>query len=377
MPEKDSATIINDLLNAEGFDAEGVQTPEGEETVETETTEEAVAETTETTEEATTETTDTTEEVVDEAAVAAAAAKATSQDEFDKILDEAGWRLPKPGQKENKIPQTRARARAKTLLKKVADQHGITLSELKGQLTKAQERAALADNWDQVVAAKDEEGAKAFLRRLALIHPVYERFVTGGTTTTAAPAVPQALKDLGPKPGPDLKYDDGTVGFSPDQLDKRDEWLASAAEIRGYERSKKEFDTRFGPIESLHKDATARAAERPKVEARIASIREQWGELFVAQERQESAARGSSDIGKYQAAHPEMPFEQVVAAVLLPKLKADRTTMRANIIKELNERKKVAKPGTSQATKTTTSSGPLTSRQIVERELERAGITGD
>lgn len=106
MPEKDSATIINDLLNAEGFGADGEITTEAtDETVDTETTEDAVVDTTEESVDTTDTTTETTEEVVDEAAVAAAAAKATNQDEFDKILDEAGWRLPKPGQKENKIPR--------------------------------------------------------------------------------------------------------------------------------------------------------------------------------------------------------------------------------------------------------------------------------
>lgn len=309
-----------------------------------------------------------------EAAKAVAAKLVPAADEFDALCDELGFRAPKPGQKENKIPQSRVRARVKTALKKQAEKFGAERTELTGKATAVDTELQTFRRADAIIAkgATDPAAARQYIEMLAAIHPAYKAFL--GAAPAAADTVPQSLKDLGPKPGPDIKYDDGTTGFSQEQLDKRDEWLAASAEIRGYERSKKEFEARFGPYESAHKADRARAEEAPRVAARIATIRDQWGELFIAQERAETAKAGSSDIAKYQAAHPGMPFEQVVAAVLLPLMRADRTTMRASILAELNGKKKVAKPSTGQATRAVIPSGPRSTTEVIEEELAKAGL---
>ncbi len=381
--EKDSADIVQAALTAAGIDDDGEVPPEDPDIPED--TGEAVVEETpedpagsEELEAAIEPATEGTEETVEPEAeeVKKAAAKAVPVDEFDALLDELGFRLPKAGQKENKVPISRTRARMKTALKKYADKCGVERTDLTGKVSKADEELQTFRRADQIIAAgaTDPAAARRYIEMLAAVHPAYKAFLAPVAADTTV-AVPQALKDLGPKPGPDLKYDDGTVGFSPEQLEKRDEWLAASAEIRGYERSKKEFETRFGPIEQAHKSAATRAQEAPKVEARINAIRETWGEPFIAQERMETARKGSSDIAKYQAAHPGVPFEQVVSAVLVARLRADRTTMRADILREMNGKKKAASKTTSQQTRVASpSAGPKTSRDLVSEALERAGL---
>jgi hypothetical protein len=377
VPTADTTDIMQAALDEAGFDAEGELTPaepeiepDIEPEVEPEPAVDAVADVDPDAE---------AEPEVDADAVAKAAAKVTNQDEFDALCDELGFRAPKPGQRENKIPQSRVRARVKTALKKYSEKFGTERTDLTGKLSAADTELQTFRRVDQAIAAgaTDPTAARRYIEMLAAVHPAYKAFLGEGGAAASVAAVPQALKDLGPKPGPDLKYDDGTTGFSQEQLDKRDEWLAASAEIRGYERSKKEFETRFGPIETAHRTATERAAEIPKIEARVSAIREQWGELFLAQERTELAKKGSSDIAKYQAAHPGVPFEQVVAAVLLPKLQTDRTKMRAEILAELNGKKKAAKPSTGQATRTVTPAGAKSTTDIINEQIDKAGIDVD
>lgn len=380
----DSADVINAALDEAGVTLgdELAPEPDLDETPEVETPEPDV---TETTDEAAIPETEVPEgeeaPVVDEAdkdAAAKAAAKVTG-DEFDALCDELGFRLPKPGQRENKIPQSRVRARVKTALQKQAAKFGTERTDLTGKLTSADGELQTFRRADALIAegASDPAKARQYIELLAAIHPAYKAFLSPAAAAAAGAsetAVPQALKDLGPKPGPDITYTDGTTGFSQAQLDKRDEWLAASAEIRGYERSKKEFETRFGPIEKQFKTAADREAEAPRIEARITAIRDQWGELFIAQERAETAKKGSSEIAQYQAAHPGVPFEQVVAAVLIPKMRADRTTMRQELLKELNGKKKAAKTGTAQATRTVVPAGDKTTADIINEQLDKAGI---
>lgn len=396
VPEKDTTDVMQAALDEAGFDANGELNPDPPDvtddidTTTDDTTTDDTVTTADPVADVMADETVTDDTIVEpdpdaEAAAAAdaeaakkAAAKATATDEFDKMLDEFGWRLPKPGQKENKIPQSRARARAKTLLKKVHEQFGTERTALTTKLSAADTELQTFRRADAAIAAgaTDPAAARHYIEMLAAIHPAYKVFLGGGGTTDTAVSVPQALKDLGPKPGPDLRYDDGTVGFSPEQLEKRDEWLAASAEIRGYERSKKEFETRFGPFEKAHKDTVTRQTDLQAAEARIAEIREDWGQPFIDQENLERVKKGSSDIAKYQAAHPGVPFERVVRAVLLPKLRADRTTIRQEVITDLNRRKKVAKPSTGQASRTVTT-GPKTTEEIIQAEIDRAGIDRD
>lgn len=375
--EKDPIDLINAALDAEGFDADGEVAiePDTDAPVDEVTTD--TVETSEIVDPAIEAATDDTEVAdPDAAAVAEAAAKVLNQDEFDLLCDELGFRAPKQGQKENKIPVSRVRARVKTALKKYADKFGAERGELTGKVTKADTELATFRRVDQAIAAgaTDPAAARRYIEMLAAVHPAYKAFLAAGESVSA-PAVPQALTDLGPKPGPDEKYPDGTVGFSPAQLEKRDEWLLASAEIRAYERNKKETDARLGPLESERKAAAALAEDRPRVAARIGAIRDQWGERFLAQERTELAQKGSSEIAQYQAAHPELSFEQVVTAVLLPKLRADRTAIKQEVIAEMNSKRKMAKPSLGQGTRTAVATGPKSSTDIINDILDKAGIT--
>jgi hypothetical protein len=111
--------------------------------------------------------------------------------------------------------------------------------------------------------------------------------------------------------------------------------------------ARKEFDARLGPIEKANKERAEqqraheyREAQKPIIRAQIATASKIWGKAF--DDDYAKQGEGKSEILKYMQANPDVPFDTCVSQVLLPKVQAERTSMRADLLKEINARPKAA-----------------------------------
>lgn len=259
----------------------------------------------------------------------AAAGDARSADDiaFDAELAELGLSAPKPGQRDNRIPYSRIRkivANAKTKWsEKLKGEHTTELSARDQKIKDNEERAAQFDAAEKLIETDPER----YLGLLAQIYP--EKYKGYAKAKSEDPQTPQ-------EPQPDIKYDDGTVGYSPDQF----------AKLRAYERGEaariaredvtKEFNERFGPMEQEYKAAQQGHQQLQQVRGDIGKLREQWGADHI----------DNLDVQKAIIAHMDAnPKDTLVAAtrtVMLARIQANRTTMRAEILKEMKGAKTAA-----------------------------------
>jgi hypothetical protein len=306
----------------------------------------------------------------EEKAVADAAAAAAGADEFDKLLDEYGFRAPKAGKKDYLIPQSRVRARVKTALKKHAGRFEAERTALQGQVATSKQRVTDADTVEAMIneGGKSVDNARKYLQTLAAVHPAYGELLK--TVGESAPS--EAMAKLGAMPGPDVQYEDGSVGYSPAQLTKRDEWLMSKAALQARESLTTEFNSRMTPIEKERAARAQAAKDAPVIEARLQYLRKTWGSHFVEDEKK---GPEGSEILKYQRDH-KVPFLDAVAAVILPKMVADRTKMRQEILKELKGKKAKAGRVVSQSSTAArqTTDEPQSTGQTILAALEKAGL---
>jgi hypothetical protein len=185
--------------------------------------------------------------------------------------------------------------------------------------------------------------ARNYIEILGKVHPVYAELLKTVGGETVAPS--EALTKLGAMPKPDVDYGDGSYGYSDAQMAKRDQWLMDKAAIQAEERLTKTFNSRMTPIERERAERERKQKEAPVIEARLQHLRKTWGEHFIADEKKGEAG---SEILKYKRDH-KVSFPDAIAAVILPKIIADRTKMRQEILTELKAKKKKAGKVVSQS----------------------------
>lgn len=246
--------------------------------------------------------------------------------EVEKILAEAGITPPKPGQKDNKIPYSRTVKIIGNALKKQTDAHTTRVTAVEARATSLETRVKSYENADRLADADPDR----YMQVLATINPAYKKFLPGGAAGTEKPAAAAAVSTA-QAPGPDVKFEDGSFGYSPEQAQKREEWLIGQAADQGYQRAKADFEKQFGPIKEKWDAEAATAARLPGIRTRIAKAKETWGDRFPADGTPEQIAVSALvDQG--------VPFESALSQVLVPKVQETREQMRAQLLKELEKR---------------------------------------
>lgn len=288
-------------------------------------------------------------------------------DELTAELEALGIKAPKEGERENRLPYSRVKKIVANAQKKLRDSHAATLKERETKFTAAETRAQQLDAIEKMVTG-DPRG---YMERLAIVNPEFRQFLD------RIGVVPEEKKPVvadDPQPEPDGKYADGTTGYTPEGLQKLREWDRRQAVAE----AEKRFDARLGPIEKAEKvraqqqrDHEYRQSQIPVINGQIATASKTWGKAFDEDyAKQES---GNSDILKYMQANPDVPFDTCVAAVLVPKMLADRNTMRADVLKEVSTtsaaRKGAAAKGPGSATKSGSEAGPQTTEEIIKAAI--------
>lgn len=257
-----------------------------------------------------------------------------------KLLEEHGIKAPVAGQRENKIPYPRVRKIVGNALKRAKE---TATTETKKLTEKYQPLEAEVTNYRRVDELIEKDFPK-YMGLLQSLHPEkWKAYAESLNLALAskAEAVPDEKDD--PKPQADVKYEDGSVGYSPEQHDKLLAWAGR----KGAREALKTADARFKPLEErLTNEQKAQAAVEQRnqrmgaIKEEIKTLRAHFGELFTADEK--LADDGKSEIIAYQKAN-RVGLTQATLAVLLPKLAANRAKIRQEVMAELAQRKAAAK----------------------------------
>ena len=200
-----------------------------------------------------------------------------------------------------------------------------------------------------------ENDAQTTLKMLAE-HPTYKPFFdyvrqleAGAAGTKNTPADP-----YGDMPMPDSPLADGTMVYSLEGLKARDAWQAKQIE----DRISKQFEQRYAPIEQDYRAQRQLAEMKPKIEKMISEART-WT-LFSENE---------DEITQVLQSNPSISLEGAYRQVVIPKLVADRSKMKEQVIGEI--RKAPASTAVpTRASKPVAEQGPRSIEAIISAEIE-------
>lgn len=275
-------------------------------------------------------------------------------DDLDKELEGLGLKAAKEGEKENRIPYSRVKKIVAKALKTREEAQKLTLAEHTTKLTKAEARAAQLDNLERMADSDPDK----YVQLLAAANPAYKKYVQQvGVEAAAAALAPKA----DPMPPPDTKYADGSEGYSQQGLQALLSWHSKQVEQNTTTRIQSEYDKRFGPIEKDYQTQKMMQERIPVINAQISRAKTTWGEaLFTANEPL---------ILKALADNPNDSFAEVVATVLAPKMQANRDTMRADLLKEINTRPAAASTSVPAAAAVKPDSGPKSMEDVIRASM--------
>lgn len=281
--------------------------------------------------------------------------KTPEEEQFDKDMAELGIKAPKEGERENRLPHTRVQKIVQNYGKKLTERHTAILAAKEAEYAPARATAENTAKVDRLI----ETDPDRYIGLLAAMHPdKYGKFVKGGQVEgkTAEVVPSQALKDLGPRPVADHKFEDGSMGYTPEQHDKLLDWVAAKARIDTEAAVEEKFTKRFGPIEKAFNSVQERNAQIPKVKAEVGAVYQTWGKELVD--------KHEDKIVETMKKNPNMSPADAAATVLVPILRADRTKMRSELIDEANKRpaaaqRQAAAAATVDTTKVESSGDPI------------------
>lgn len=306
-------------------------------------------------------------------ATAEAAAESAAVDPAEaakaKRLEELGLTAPKPGEKENRLPHSR-------VVKMVEKAEGRIRTEMQGELTKRDTRIQQLDSIAQEHLRFNhlaDTNAERLIEALAVANPAVWKPIQArlaGAPQASGKAAP-AVESLAGKarPAPNVKLSDGSMTYDEAGLDSLLQWTTDNAVAAAEAKLKAQFEERLSPLEQTQRDAAYRQQQAPKIAAQIREARETWGPLFEA-DYKTAEKGGQSEIIAYMNAH-KVSFEKACTAVLLPKLRAERTTMRAELMKEINAAPAAAVQSHAAAKPRT---GPRTIEQTIADSMAAAGL---
>lgn len=296
---------------------------------------------------------------------------AVEGDEIDKILEAAGVKAPKEGERENRIPYSRTRKIIGNALKKQGEGHTAAVTELNTKLT-AQEGELVNFRRADSLAAKDPD---RYMEVLATINPAFKAYVKGGAAATGADGKPVvaaaagASKDLGPKPGPDIKYTDGSTAFSPEQLEKREEWLVKSAIQQAKVEAEAAAEAKYGPLAKNFEGIQASEAQHARIMGVIQTEQQHWGDDFP-----KPGSAEEKQVNDLLKADGKMSLRAAIHKVVIGNAKAGRTKIREEVLTEINGRKG-ASSGAPAAKKVVADPNEVKSLDEVIREsIAAAGL---
>lgn len=311
-------------------------------------------------------------DAVVEASVDTPVAEDTRSD-IDKLLEAEGIKPTVENQRENRIPYKRVAKIVENAQKKVIATHEAEVTEVRTKLTAAELKNKQMDAVDSLIVSDPDR----YIGMLASLHPEkYKRFLTGNSAPTQPViAKPAAVEPAAARPQPDTRYEDGSLGYSPQQHEKLLTWVADTARKQAVAESAAEFTKRFGPIEEKWKADQLNAQFEPKVRAQMDRNTTLWGPEFT----KEVNLGNKSPLLQLIHANPSIPADAIIAQYMTPKrdaaAKERENNVRADVLKEMATRAKAAaKTAPASVAANTDTSGPMSTEDTVRNAMRTLGV---
>lgn len=298
---------------------------------------------------------------------------AVDPDDFDAVEPETVDSLNR--KRPNMIPHPRVKAmiakREQKLIASVAKELGITkaeaelkLEDVTGALTERKTKFSEYEAKLANIAAIEEVMAAdpdRFVQLLAQTNPAYAKFAAVLQQAAAQQPQQSAVPADDPEPEPDFDLGDGRMTYSKEGMAKLRAWDRRQA----LREAEGKFDARLKPFEQERQRAqeTARQAQiRRDAEAAVAT------RLEKARKRQ-GFTENEAEIMAAMQADPKLDLDDAYYQVVFPKLAADRTKVRQEVLTEI----KATPTSTSLASAgaSTATSKPKTTADIAREEIAR------
>lgn len=293
------------------------------------------------------------DEVVEEKPEKTAASQTTTaqpdDDDFDAVAPERTDALGR--KQENRIPHSRVTKmiakKEKAIIASVAKELGITkaeaelrledvtgaLTERKTKLSEYEERVKIAE---AVEAIMDTDGDR-FIRMLADTNPkVYGKFLKvfdqAAETTPSRQSQQAAAADDDPEPPPDYDLGDGRKTYTLEGMRARDEWKERQITKRILGRVEEKL-TPYEQERQQREQAQQQQQRRLQIEQDATKKVEQTLERAS---KWPKFLENEEEIAKVFTANPKMELVDAYLQVVMPKLSTERTTMRQELLAEIN-----------------------------------------
>lgn len=264
-------------------------------------------------------------------------------DDFDTVPAEATDSLGR--KRVNSIPHPRVKTmiekREKKLIATVAKELGITKAEAELQLddvlsgvkergsklTEFEQRVKQIEAVEQIMLSEPER----FFDMLVKFHPQYAEWKRSGQAAVASAQAPNAEND--PEPEPDYDLGNGQKTYSLDGLRKLRAWerRQAVAEIEG------KLGERLKPFEEKQRQEQ----EAARIEEQRQGHRAQIAKRLERARKWPQFKEHEPDIQKFvDAEHGKgnfITFEDAYMQIVIPKLAGDRTSIRKEVLDEINK----------------------------------------
>ena len=262
--------------------------------------------------------------------------------------------------RENRIPYSRVKKITEKAINDAKKEWESTttpkLTEFETKIKDYEGRLERVGKFEDIMVNKPDQ----FLQMLSSI-PAYAQFFKAVETAFAVtppkgqPQTQPAAQPTDDMPQPNRDLPDGTKVYDMEGLKALMAWNAKQVE----DRVTKQFQERFGPMESQWQAEQRYQAVIPQVQAQITEART-WP-LFNENE---------DEIVQVLNTNKKLSLEGAYRQVVFPKLSTDRDKMRQDLLKEIKQAPR-ATSAPSGATKSgPTSSGPRDTEDIIREAIK-------
>lgn len=311
------------------------------------------------------------------------------EDDLDKFFAGQGIQ-PKDGQgREGRIRYTRMKKmwgnREQQLRTELTSAHEKTLGDIRQQIAERDRRLSEIDVTNRLIV----ENPTFYLQSLLAVRPEYKDAIVAAAKQFGLSAAPErAAVEEDPRPTPDVKFADGSLGYSDHGLQKLLDWNTRQA----VKQAQAGFEKTYGqPIQTLQQrdqqlrqqqqEIAARDMHARRVQQNVEMARKVYGRAFDDDFGTLGNIKPDSAIMKVMNDHKDprtgqvtIGFLEACAMALIPKMQADRNKIREEVTTELRQRPAAARRAAPAAHVASSTETPSTVEGIITDQMRKAGM---